>query len=92
MSPDEMIQLSPIPAVISDPRQPDNPIIACNEAFLDLTGYSRQEVIGRNCRFLRGPDTESELTEVLRDAIRKSQPAIVEIRNYKKTARLFVMP
>jgi PAS domain S-box-containing protein len=51
MSPDEMIQLSPIPAVISDPRQPDNPIIACNEAFLDLTGYSRQEVIGRNCRF-----------------------------------------
>lgn len=84
-----MIQLSPIPAVISDPRQPDNPIIACNEAFLDLTGYSRQEVIGRNCRFLRGPDTESELTEVLRDAIRKSQPAIVEIRNYKKDGTPF---
>jgi PAS domain S-box-containing protein len=89
MSPDDMILHSPIAAVISDPRLPDNPIIACNQAFVDLTGFSRDEIIGRNCRFLRGPDTEGELTEVLRGAIHQRQPAIVEIRNYKKDGTPF---
>lgn len=89
MSPDEMIKHSPIAAVVSDPRLPDNPIIACNQAFIDLTGYTREEIIGRNCRFLRGPDTESWLTDVLREAIAARQPAIVEIRNYKKDGTPF---
>lgn len=89
MSPDEMIQHSPIAAVVSDPRLPDNPIIACNQAFMDLTGFPREEIVGRNCRFLRGPDTENELTEVLRSAIHNAQPAIVEIRNYKKDGTPF---
>jgi len=84
-----MIQHSPIAAVISDPRTSDNPIIACNQAFIDLTGFSREEIIGRNCRFLRGPDTEDDLSQVLRDAIRMRQPAIVEIRNYKKDGSPF---
>ena len=89
MSPDEMIQHSPIAAVVSDPKLPDNPIIACNQAFEELTGYGREDIIGRNCRFLRGPDTEGWLTDVLRDAIRARQPAIVEIRNYKKDGSPF---
>ncbi len=89
MVPDEMITHSRIAAVISDPRRPDNPIIACNEAFLALTGYSREEVLGRNCRFLRGPDTEDWLADMLRDAVRARQPAIVEIRNYKKDGTPF---
>lgn len=84
-----MIQHSPIAAVVSDPRLPDNPIIACNQAFVDLTGFPREEIVGRNCRFLRGPDTETELTDVLRNAIRNAQPAIVEIRNYKKDGTPF---
>ncbi|MBN9143407.1 MULTISPECIES: PAS domain-containing protein [unclassified Novosphingobium] len=89
MLPDEMIKHSPIAAVVSDPRLPDNPIIACNQAFIDLTGFAREEIIGRNCRFLRGPDTEGELTETLRNAIHNRQPAIVEIRNYKKDGTPF---
>ncbi|MDR6706655.1 PAS domain S-box-containing protein [Novosphingobium sp. 1748] len=84
-----MIKHSPIAAVVSDPRLPDNPIIACNQAFIDLTGFAREEIIGRNCRFLRGPDTEGELTETLRNAIHNRQPAIVEIRNYKKDGTPF---
>lgn len=89
MLPDEMIKHSPIAAVVSDPKLPDNPIIACNQAFVDLTGYARGEILGRNCRFLRGPDTEGWLTDVLRDAIAARQPAIVEIRNYKKDGTPF---
>ena len=51
------IQLSPIASVVTDARQPDNPIVAVNDAFLQLTGYEADEVIGRNCRFLAGPKT-----------------------------------
>ena len=84
MSISSMIQSSAIAAVISDPRLPDNPIVECNDAFLLLTGYPREDVIGRNCRFLRGPDTEPWLTETLRTGIAAQQPTMVEILNYKK--------
>jgi PAS domain-containing protein len=43
-----------MPMVVTDPRQPSNPIVMANQAFLDLTGYSASEVLGRNCRFLQG--------------------------------------
>lgn len=85
----DIIDASPTAAVISDPRQADNPIIACNDAFMRLTGYAREEIVGRNCRFLSGPDTEPALTEVLRSAIRKRHPAMVEILNYKKDGTPF---
>ena len=89
MSMSAMIQSSAIAAVISDPRQPDNPIIECNDAFVQLTGYSRDEVIGRNCRFLSGPATEARLTEQLRTGIREQRPEMVEILNYKKDGTPF---
>lgn len=79
-----MIGTSPIAAVISNPRLPDNPIVECNEAFVALTGYSREEIVGHNCRFLSGPGTEPWLTEMLRNGIRRRQPVMVEILNYKK--------
>lgn len=85
----EMIEASPTAAVISNPRLPDNPIIACNTAFMRLTGYEREEIIGRNCRFLRGADTEPALTQMLRDAIRDRQPVMVEIINYRKDGSRF---
>lgn len=84
-----MIAASPIAAVVSDPRQKDNPIIDCNQAFLDLTGYSREEVIGRNCRFLAGRDTEEVLTNLLRSGIEARRPVMVEILNYKKDGTAF---
>lgn len=86
----DMIEKSVIAAVVTDPEQPDNPIIACNDAFLRLTGYGRDEVIGRNCRFLRGPDTEPEKAAVLRDAVYSRQPALVEILNYRKDGTRFL--
>ena len=85
----EIIEASPTAAVISDPRLPDNPIVACNDAFLRLTGYEREEVLGRNCRFLRGPHSAAEPIEMLRAAIRDRQPVMVEIVNYKKDGTPF---
>ena len=85
----DIIDASPTAAVISDPRQADNPIIACNEAFVRLTGFAREEIVGRNCRFLSGPDTEPELTQMLRDGISRKQPVMVEILNYKKDGTPF---
>jgi PAS domain S-box-containing protein len=89
MSLKTMIAASPIAAVISDPRLPDNPIVECNAAFSALTGYSTDEIVGRNCRFLSGPDTEPHLTETLRTSIRERRPALVEILNYRKDGSPF---
>lgn len=68
---------------------PDNPIVACNQAFLDLTGYAVEEVVGRNCRFLAGPGTEPWLTEAIREGVREKRPSLVEIINYKKDGTQF---
>ncbi len=84
-----MIGSSPIAAVMSNPRLPDNPIVECNAAFEALTGYGRHEIIGNNCRFLTGEGTEPDLTELLRDGIRRRQPVMVEILNYKKDGTPF---
>ncbi len=84
-----MIGSSPIAAVMSDPRLPDNPIVECNDAFVALTGYRSDEIIGHNCRFLAGEGTEPWLTEMLRNGIRRRQPVMVEILNYKKDGTPF---
>lgn len=75
--------------MVSDPNLADNPIVACNEAFVALTGFDRADIIGHNCRFLAGPDTEPWLTETLRTGIRLRHPTMVEILNYKKDGTPF---
>jgi len=87
--PVDLIAQGAIAAVLSDPRQADNPLVACNDAFLALTGYAREEVLGRNCRFLTGPDTEAELSGRLREAVLARTPTIVEILNYRKDGTRF---
>lgn len=89
MSPNDLIGSSLIAAVVTNPRLADNPIVECNEPFLALTGYERAEVIGRNCRFLAGPDTEPWLSQALRDAIDQCRPVMVEILNYRKDGTPF---
>lgn len=89
MSVSSMIGSSPIAAVISNPRLRDNPIVECNAAFVALTGYRSDEIIGHNCRFLTGAATEPWLTEMLRNGIRRRQPVMVEILNYKKDGTPF---
>ena len=85
----DLIATNPIASVVSNPRLPDNPIIACNQAFMDLTGYSEEEIVGRNCRFLAGPATEPWLTEMIREGVRDRKPVLVEILNYKKDGTPF---
>ncbi len=84
-----LIANSPVASVISNPRLADNPIIACNQAFIDLTGYSEDEVVGRNCRFLAGPATEPRLSDMIREGVRERRPVLVEILNYKKDGTPF---
>ncbi len=86
---DALIADSPIASVISNPRLKDNPIIAFNDAFVDLTGYAEREIMGRNCRFLAGPATEPWLTETIRTGVRKHKPVLVEILNYKRDGTPF---
>lgn len=89
IDPESLISRSQVAAVVSDPRLPDNPIVACNAAFVELTGFQPEEIIGQNCRFLRGPRTEPEQTLMLREAITARRPTMVELINYRKDGTPF---
>ena len=75
---------------LSDPDQPDNPIVYANEAFELITGYDRDEIVGRNCRFLQGDDREQPQIERIREALREHTPITVTLRNYRKDGELFL--
>ncbi|KAG0466221.1 hypothetical protein HPP92_017801 [Vanilla planifolia] len=75
--------------VITDPRLPDNPIIFASDSFLELTEYSREEVLGRNCRFLQGAETNQETVSKIRNAIREQREITVQLINYTKSGRKF---
>ena len=74
---------------LSDPTQPDNPIVYANEAFELITGYDTDEIIGRNCRFLQGNDRDQPAIERIREALRKRESVTVTLRNYRKNGELF---
>jgi PAS domain S-box-containing protein len=69
--------------VLSDPRLPDNPIVYASEGFYKLTGYTRDQVLGRNCRFLQGPDTDPKAVDVIRTAVANGTDATTCLLNYK---------
>jgi PAS domain S-box-containing protein len=74
---------------LCDPHRPDIPIVFVNRAFRALTGYEEEDVIGRNCRFLQGPDTDREQIERIREAIRNEDVLITEMLNYRKDGTPF---
>ena len=74
---------------ISTMTQTDRPLIFVNEGFQKLTGYSKEEVIGKNCRFLQGEDTNQKSVSKLREAIKKGEACTVELLNYTKTGEQF---
>jgi PAS domain S-box-containing protein len=83
------VEMTRMPMTVTDPRQPDNPIVFANNAFFDLTGYSNEETIGRNCRFLQGPETDQRTLDEVRQAIREERAVAVDILNYKKGGKPF---
>lgn len=83
------VRATRMPMIITDPRQHDNPIVFANDAFLKLTGYSRLEVTGRNCRFLQGPATDPESVAKIRAAIQARTDVSVDLVNYRKDGTTF---
>lgn len=93
-NPDPMLLVNVLEAtntgvVITDNLLPDNPIIYCNPAFEELSGYSREEIIGRNCRFLQSQDRSQQARFEIRTAIDAGKNCVVQIRNYTKEGKLF---
>lgn len=75
--------------VICDQTLPDCPIMYASEGFLAMTGYTRREVLGRNCRFLQGPDTNPESVLAIRHSVHTSQALTINLLNYKKNGETF---
>ena len=74
---------------LADPDLDDMPIVYANKAFEAVTGYSQEEVIGRNCRFLQGDDRNQKEIKRIQEAINDQKPVEVVLRNYKKNGELF---
>ncbi len=83
------VRATRMPMLITDPRQPDNPIVFVNDAFARLTGYSREETLGRNCRFLQGAGTNAQDVTRMREAIARRVPIELDLLNYRKDGTTF---
>ena len=83
------IEMTRMPMVLTDPNQPDNPIVFVNRAFLDLTLYSEEELLGRNCRLLQGEQTDPATVAEIRLAVEEQRAVAVDILNYKSDGRPF---
>jgi len=85
----QLIKLSPMAMCVSDPRLPDNPVVACNQAFTDLTGYAEAEIVGRNCRFLSREEKRPQLAERIRASVAERKGFLFDVLNYRKDGTPF---
>lgn len=83
------IDEAPVGVTLSDPSLPDNPIVYLNEAYEEMTGYEGEYVLGRNCRFLQGPETSEEPVRKMSKAIDEREPVSAELLNYREDGRPF---
>ncbi|KQM78188.1 hybrid sensor histidine kinase/response regulator [Xylophilus sp. Leaf220] len=83
------IETTRMPMLVTDPRQHDNPIVFANRAFISMSGYSSEEIVGHNCRFLQGPDTDAATVAAIREAIEDRREINTEILNYRKDGTSF---
>jgi PAS domain S-box-containing protein len=75
--------------VVTDPSLPDNPIVYATQGFLNLTGYTLDQVLGRNCRFLQGPETDPKAVEKIRTSIEEGTDMSVCLLNYRMDGTTF---
>jgi len=75
--------------VVTDPSLPDNPIVYATQGFLNLTGYTLDQVLGRNCRFLQGPETDPKAVEKIRRSIEEGTDMSVCLLNYRVDGTTF---
>ncbi len=78
-----------MPMIVTDPYGVDNPVIFANPAFMSMTGYVESEIIGRNCRFLQGPETDRATVDQIREAVAERREIATEILNYRKNGSTF---
>ncbi|WP_426956019.1 PAS domain-containing protein [Muricoccus radiodurans] len=83
------VEMTRMPMVVTDPHQRDNPIIFVNQAFLRMTGYAPEEVIGRDCRVLQGTDPDPATAAAVREAIKGRRECATEILNHRKNGSTF---
>jgi PAS domain S-box-containing protein len=83
------IRATRMPMIVTDPHREDNPVIFANDAFLQMSGYTREEVNGVNCRFLQGPDTDPATVRKIGAALAKGDDVAVDILNYRKDGTSF---
>ena len=84
-----MLDGSKVGTIVTDPAQEDNPIIYANHTFTEMTGYAKEELLGRNCRFLQGPKTAPDAVDQIRQAIKNQEKTTVILRNYRKDGTPF---
>ncbi len=83
------VRATRMPMIVTDPAQPDNPIVFANAAFQQLTGYSREELMGQNCRLLQGPETNRDAVARVRAAVTAGEDVSVDVLNYRKDGSTF---
>ena len=83
------VRTTRMPMLITDPSQPDNPIVFANDAFSRLTGYAREEIMGQNCRFLQGTGTSVDDITKVRNAIARREAIEIDLLNYRKDGTTF---
>lgn len=83
------VRATRMPMIITNPRLPDNPVVFVNDAFCRLTGYDRDAIIGRNCRFLQGEDSDPATVAQIRAAVEAVESIEIDIRNYHRDGTPF---
>lgn len=86
---DRAIAATSTGVTISDATHPEHPIIYCNPAFESMTGYRREEILGKNCQFLQGSETDPVAVEIIRKALQTKSECKVILKNYRKDGTVF---